>query len=332
MKSISVNKQVEHINTTLEIIFSSIIAIFLLVASTELSQNVVFAAVKANSTNMMITDTDTKMMMNGFTGMSLNNKTGTMTMNNAQNGMMLMLNNKTGLMVMMNPGTDTITNKTGFMMKADHNTGITMIVDKKTGMILDPQTGKMLSQEAGKMAMQNESGMMMGRVTMKNMMNDTTNQSSSNGSNISDLHSNNTVASSAMNMNSSSMTSMLERGNIAMGFNQSKIMHHFVSTPTGGEINIVALNSSDAKTIGEIRSHVIEIQKDFSEGNFSKPFYIHAQEVPGTKIMAEKKDLINYSVQPIKNGYKLVLTTSERELIAAIKQFMVFQASQHSGH
>jgi hypothetical protein len=48
--------------------------------------------------------------------------------------------------------------------------------------------------------------------------------------------------------------------------------------------------------------------------------------------MAEKKDLINYSVQQIKNGYMLVLTTSDRELIAAIKQFMVFQASQHAGH
>jgi hypothetical protein len=153
-----------------------------------------------------------------------------------------------------------------------------------------------------------------------------------NGSNISDPHSNNTIATTAMNMNSSSMPSMLARGNIAMGFNQSKIMHHFVATPSGGEIIIVALNSSDAKTIDEIRNRVIEIQKDFSEGKFSKPFFIHAQEVPGTKIMAEKKDLINYSVQQIRNGYTLVLTTSDRELVAAIKQFMVFQASQHSGH
>jgi hypothetical protein len=152
-----------------------------------------------------------------------------------------------------------------------------------------------------------------------------------NGSNINDHHRNSTMGHVVMNMNSTSMSSMLARGNIAMGFNQSKIMHHFVATPTGGEIIIVALNSSDAKTTNEIRNHVIEIQKDFSEGNFSKPFFIHAQEVPGTKIMAEKKDLINYSVQQIRNGYMLVLATSDRELIAAIKQFMVFQASQHAG-
>lgn len=161
------NNQLQH---KVEIIFSSLIAL-LIVAGTEFSENVVLAAVKTNSTNMMITDTDTKMMMNGFSGMSLNNKTGTMTMNNAHNGMMLMFNNKTGVMVMMNPANDTIIKKTGILIKTDRSTGITMIIDKKTGMILDPQTDKMLSSEAGKMAMQNESGMMMrGGMTMKNMM------------------------------------------------------------------------------------------------------------------------------------------------------------------
>jgi hypothetical protein len=53
----------------------------------------------------------------------------------------------------------------------------------------------------------------------------------------------------AMNMNSSSMSSMPTRGNLAMGFNQSKIRHYFLATATGGEITIEALNSSNAKTI-----------------------------------------------------------------------------------
>jgi hypothetical protein len=168
---VSMNSQLQQKASTLEIMFSSLITLFLIVAGTEFSQNMVFAAVKTNSTNMMIVDTDTKMMMNGFSGMSLNNKTGTMSMNNAHNGMMLMFNNKTGEMVMMNPANDTITKKAGLTMKTDHSTGITMIIDKKTGMILDPQTDKMLNSKAGKMAMQNESGMMMrGGMTMKNMM------------------------------------------------------------------------------------------------------------------------------------------------------------------
>jgi hypothetical protein len=41
--------------------------------------------------------------------------------------------------------------------------------------------------------------------------------------------------------NNETKNNMIERGNIAMGFNQNKIIHHFIATPTGGEIMIVAL-------------------------------------------------------------------------------------------
>ncbi len=140
------------------------------------------------------------------------------------------------------------------------------------------------------------------------------------------------IAPSAMNMNSSSMSSMLARGNTAMGFNQSKIMHHFIATPTGGEIMIVALNSSDNDTIKQIRNHVLDIQNEFSQGNFTKPFFIHAQQVPGTKLMGEKKDLIRYSIKQINNGSVLLLTTNDQQLIVAIHQFIAFQTAQHSGH
>jgi hypothetical protein len=133
-------------------------------------------------------------------------------------------------------------------------------------------------------------------------------------------------------MNETAMKGMLERGNIAMGFNQSKIMHHFIATPTGGEIMIVALNSSDNDTIKQIRNHVLDIQNEFSQGNFTKPFFIHAQQVPGTKLMDEKKDLIIYSTKQINNGSVLLLTTHDQQLIAAIHQFIAFQTAQHSGH
>jgi len=127
-------------------------------------------------------------------------------------------------------------------------------------------------------------------------------------------------------------TAMLERGNVAMGFNQSMIHHHFMATTTGGEIMIMSTNMSDAKTINEIRSHVRDIQYEFSQGNFTKPFYIHAQVVPGTDVMTAKKDLIQYSVKDIDGGSALILTTNDTELLNAIQQFMNFQSSQHMGH
>ncbi len=127
-------------------------------------------------------------------------------------------------------------------------------------------------------------------------------------------------------------TAMLERGDIAMGFNQSMIHHHFMSTATGGQIMIMSENMSDIQTINEIKSHVRDIKYQFSQGNFTKPFYIHAQIVPGTDVMAAKKDLINYSIKDIDGGSVLILTTNDTQLLNAIQQFMNFQSSQHMGH
>ena len=144
---------------------------------------------------------------------------------------------------------------------------------------------------------------------------------------------NNTISETTSNVTTGfNQTTMLERGDIAMGFNQSKIHHHFMSTSTGGEIMIMSTNASDTQTVNEIRSHVEDIQHEFSQGNFKKPFYIHAQNVPGTDVMTKKKDLIQYSVKNIDGGSVLVLTTNDTELLDAIQQFMNFQSSQHMGH
>ena len=128
-------------------------------------------------------------------------------------------------------------------------------------------------------------------------------------------------------MDSSMMDSMMQRGDIAMGFDQTKIKHTFVTTTTGGEIMITALDSNDAKTISEIQIHLKDIQNEFAQGNFTKPFFIHAQIVPGTQVMIEKKDLIQYSTKSIESGGVLILTTSDSELLDAIKQFMNFQST-----
>ena len=132
-----------------------------------------------------------------------------------------------------------------------------------------------------------------------------------------------------MNM---TMMKMMERGNIAMGFNQSKIAHQFIATSDGGKIVVTALNNSDSQTIKKIKNHIMDIQKEFSEGNFTKPFFIHAQEVPGTETMTEKKHLIRYDILEMNNGSTLLLTTNDKELIDAINQFMEFQSREHHGH
>ena len=136
----------------------------------------------------------------------------------------------------------------------------------------------------------------------------------------------------AQNTTQENISSMMERGNIAMGFNQTRIMHHFMATPTGGKIMIVAINENDTKTINEIRDHVKDIEYEFSQGNFTKPFFIHDQIVPGAQAMAENKDKIQYSTMQIDRGSVLILATNDTELLDSIQQFMEFQSSQHIGH
>jgi len=46
-------------------------------------------------------------------------------------------------------------------------------------------------------------------------------------------------------MNSHNMTQMMQRGNLAMGFDQSKIAHEFSTTKNGGQIKITALDEKD---------------------------------------------------------------------------------------
>jgi hypothetical protein len=136
---------------------------------------------------------------------------------------------------------------------------------------------------------------------------------------------------SHMNMNMN-QPEMLKRGDIAMEFNQSKISHQFRVTRDGGQIKISALDSNDNQTISQIKEHVKNIQKEFSEGNFNRSSFIHATAVPGTDVMTDKKDLIDYGIVEMNNGSSLILKTNDTEVIDAISKFMEFQALEHKGH
>ena len=61
------------------------------------------------------------------------------------------------------------------------------------------------------------------------------------------------------------MTQMMQRGNLAMGFDQTKIAHGFSTTKDGGQIKITALNKKDNNTIRQIKSHTKDIQNDLEK-------------------------------------------------------------------
>jgi hypothetical protein len=137
---------------------------------------------------------------------------------------------------------------------------------------------------------------------------------------------------SSQSMNNHNMTQMMQRGNLAMGFDQTKITHEFSSIKDGGQIKITALDEKDNNTISQIKSHTRDIQNDFAEGNFTKPFVIHAESVPGTDAMTQNKDQIQYQIQDLKNGSILLLVTNNSNLVSSINQFMTYQSTEHTGH
>lgn len=119
-----------------------------------------------------------------------------------------------------------------------------------------------------------------------------------------------------------------ERGAIGMGVDQYASTHVFDALPDGGRIEYQH-DRDDAGGIEQIRRHLREIQAAFEAGDFSTPAFVHAQEVPGTDVMAARREHIDYVYQDLPRGGELRLITNDPQALEAIRSFMDFQRSDH---
>jgi hypothetical protein len=122
---------------------------------------------------------------------------------------------------------------------------------------------------------------------------------------------------------------MDRRGNIAMGFDQTKITHTFTTLDTGGEIRIIAKDASDAVTIAQIQTHVKEIEKSFAEGDFSKPFFIHDEQVPGADDLKAERKSLEYRAQQLGDGARLIIVAKSAKAKDALHAFLRYQNREH---
>jgi hypothetical protein len=113
-----------------------------------------------------------------------------------------------------------------------------------------------------------------------------------------------------------------------MGVDQYASTHFFDALPDGGRIEF-QYNSDDSAGIEAIRAHLKEIEVAFRSGDFSTPAFVHAQEVPGTDVMAERREHIEYRYQDLPRGGELRLITGDPEALLAIHEFMAFQREDH---
>lgn len=119
------------------------------------------------------------------------------------------------------------------------------------------------------------------------------------------------------------------RGDQVMGFSHEKTKHTFRLIIDGGAIEVRALDANDADSIAAIRSHLKEIEKDFTAGTFTKPDEIHGKLPDGAEVMKELRDVITYRFEEIPSGGRVRIRTKDPRALEAIHRFLRFQIDDH---
>lgn len=118
------------------------------------------------------------------------------------------------------------------------------------------------------------------------------------------------------------------RGAVAMGVDQYSSTHVFEPLPDGGRI-VLQRDVVDAGGASRIRAHMREIAAAFAAGDFHLPGFVHDQEVPGTAVMAARREHIAYVVESLPRGAALHIRTSDQAALEAIHAFLAFQRHDH---
>lgn len=123
-------------------------------------------------------------------------------------------------------------------------------------------------------------------------------------------------------------TAMQSRGERAMGVDQYTSTHVFDALPDGGRIQLQR-DVDDMAGVARIRRHLQHIARAFDSGDFSTPMFVHVQGVPGTSVMAAKRDVITYTYRELPRGGEVRIVTQDPQAVQAIHEFMAFQRQQH---
>jgi hypothetical protein len=132
----------------------------------------------------------------------------------------------------------------------------------------------------------------------------------------------------------SAFAAVQRRGATVMGVDQYASQHVFESLPDGGRIVLDRDDASDSTSITTIRAHMRDVEAAFQRGDFRMPGEVHAQEVPGTRVMATKRSVISYRAVDRPRGAEVRITTGDSTALAAVHEFLAFQRSDHraAGH
>jgi hypothetical protein len=129
-------------------------------------------------------------------------------------------------------------------------------------------------------------------------------------------------------------SAMQSRGAHVMGVNQYTSAHVFEDLPDGGRVVLERDDPADTAAIAAIRGHMRDIAASFRAGDFTKPLQVHAQTVPGTAMMRDRRATISYVPIDRPRGGEVRITSRDSAAVRAIHEFLAFQRYQHhsAGH
>ena len=119
-----------------------------------------------------------------------------------------------------------------------------------------------------------------------------------------------------------------DRGEVAMGVDQSTSSHVFEPLPDGGRIALQR-DTDDSAGTAVIRRHMEHIAARFDAGDFRLPGYVHARAVPGTDVMSARKEAITYTVESLPRGAAVRVQSADPSAVRAIHAFLAFQREDH---
>lgn len=120
-----------------------------------------------------------------------------------------------------------------------------------------------------------------------------------------------------------------KHGDDAMGFPHDKTTHHFRILSDGGAIEVTVNDAKDAEDLQAIRMHLKHIAVMFSDGNFSIPMFVHSEVPPGVSEMKDRKTDITYTFEELATGGRVRITTTNRDALNAVHDFLIFQIRDH---
>lgn len=129
----------------------------------------------------------------------------------------------------------------------------------------------------------------------------------------------------------SAFAALQDRGaaSAGMGVDQYASAHTFDDLPGGGRIALQD-TADDDTAVERIRTHMQQIAEAFASGDFGTPGFVHDMaDVPGTRVMAERRSVIRYGYAPLPRGGEVRIETADSAAVSAIHEFLAFQRLDH---